>query len=63
MAYPNLKAEIARNGITGKELANRIGVSEVTFSRWINGASKPYIDQAIKIAEILKSDVTYLFTA
>lgn len=61
MAYPNIKAELARKGMTQKELAIIVGVHESTFSQWVNGNTEPLISQALKIAKALDSSVDYLF--
>ena len=62
MRYPNLKAELARHNMTGAEAAELIGVTNVTLSNWCNGKGEPSIKQAIKLAEALECDATYLFT-
>ena len=61
MRYPNLKAELARHNMTGIEAAQLLGVTNVAFSRWCNGKGEPSIKQALKLAEALECDVTYLF--
>lgn len=61
MAYPNVKAEMARKNITAQELAKDVGVTAQTFSSWMSGKTAPSIKSAIKIAEILERDVAYLF--
>lgn len=38
--YQNLKAEIARTGMTSAECAEAVGVSLATFYRLINGGSE-----------------------
>lgn len=38
--YQNLKAEIARTGMTSAECADAVGVSLATFYRLINGGSE-----------------------
>ena len=38
--YRNLKAEIARTGMTSAECAEAVGVSLATFYRLINGGSE-----------------------
>lgn len=39
MNYPNLKAEMARNGITVDDIATEMGVSRRTASNWLNGST------------------------
>lgn len=38
--FRNLKAEMAREGLTGKDIANGIEISEKAFSQKINGTSE-----------------------
>lgn len=62
--YPNLKAEMARNNITIKDIAEHLGKSEA----WVqNRLSKPYVlptHEAIKIKQKFFKDVSfeYLFS-
>lgn len=42
MGYPNLKAEMARQGITGKEIASYLDVDSNTISSWFNGAKASF---------------------
>nr|DAL90274.1 MAG TPA: Repressor protein CI [Caudoviricetes sp.] len=56
----NLKYYMEKTGKTQKELATVAGVSEPTFSYWINGIKYPRIDKIQKLADyfgILKSDL------
>lgn len=56
----NLKYYMEKTGKTQKELAAVAGVSEPTFSYWINGIKYPRIDKIQKLADyfgILKSDL------
>lgn len=56
----NLKYYMEKSGKTQKELAEIAGVSEPTFSYWINGIKFPRIDKIQKLADyfgILKSDL------
>lgn len=61
MKYPNLKAELARNGITFQELAARVGVTGTTMSLWMKGMRYPRLNVAQQIARELKCTVDYLF--
>ena len=40
-----------------EEVSRMIKVSRVTLSKWENGRSKPRVDRAIEIADLLKVDV------
>jgi len=42
MGYPNLEAEMARQGITGKELASYLNIGTNTISSWLNGANASF---------------------
>lgn len=61
MKYPNVKAEMARSGLTAYELAEKVGVTPTTMSLWLNDKAEPTIRNAIKVAEVLGRDVEYLF--
>lgn len=60
---PNLKAEMARNGIKNKDVALAAGVSERTVFSWINENGEPGVWQArsIKRAFFPGLDFDYLF--
>lgn len=47
--YKNLRAEMARNGVTIKEIAELLGVRFATVSDKMNGRSRFFCDEAIKI--------------
>lgn len=61
MAFPNIKAELARKGMTAKELARIVDVSEATFSSWMHGKTRPDIEQARVMAGTLGVTMDYLF--
>lgn len=52
---------IVKSGYKKKYVADRLGVSVVVLSRWINGHSKPSLENAFKLAEILNCKVDDLF--
>lgn len=56
--YPNLRAEMARRNITGYELAEKIGITNGTFSLKFNGKSEFTLDEALKIKNVLESDLS-----
>lgn len=41
MAYPNIAAERARNGMTMDELAGHLGVTRKTIYNWMNAGKIP----------------------
>jgi len=61
--YKNLEAEMVRKGITRKDLAALLKVRYATISLKLNGKSKLYYDEALKIKEAFfpEYDVEYLF--
>lgn len=61
--YRNLEAEMARNGITKSELSNSLGVRYATVLEKMNGKSRFYYDEAIKIKMTFFPDLPleYLF--
>ena len=42
MGYPNLEAEMKRQGITGKEIASYLNIGTNTVSSWFNGANASF---------------------
>ena len=51
--YPNLKAEIARRGVTMTEVANEIGVAPSTFSLKFTGKTKWFFWECVAIKKAL----------
>ena len=47
-------------GLTQRELANRVGVTEVSMSRYVNGARVPKGPIVVNIAKALGVSVDYL---
>lgn len=55
--YPNrLRVVLAEKNITNRWLASRLGVAEMTISRWSTNKVQPSLAQLINIAKVL--DVT-----
>ena len=42
MKYPNLEAEMARSGVTGKAMSEYLGVRQSTMSEWLNGSTAAF---------------------
>ena len=42
MGYPNLEAEMKRQGITGKEIASYLNIGNNTVYSWLNGANASF---------------------
>lgn len=62
--YPNLKAEMARNGVTVKDIQKVIGKNEKTARNKMNGKTPITISEAFSIALNLFPGLTvdYLFS-
>ena len=60
MRRGNLKAERVRLGLTQTQEAELIGVSKQSISNWENALSKPSVDQAIALSELLGVSVKEL---
>jgi transcriptional regulator with XRE-family HTH domain len=56
----NLSALLEEEGITQRELAEKIGVTEVTISRYLSGERNPRIEIVSKIANFFNVTVDYL---
>jgi len=63
VAYNNLRAEMARNNITIKNIAELLGVRYATACDKLNGRFRFYYDEALKIKTYLFPDckLEYLF--
>lgn len=47
--YKNLRAEMARNNITIKDMAEKLGFNRDTLARKLSGKSPIYLDEAFAI--------------
>lgn len=56
--YPNLKAEMARLGLTGLELAKRIDINNTTFSQKLNCKSEFTMAEAKRIKKALGTEMS-----
>lgn len=61
MKNENLINARKKKGFTQTELGERVGVNKTTVSNWENYHSVPPMERAFKVAEVLGSDVDYLF--
>jgi putative transcriptional regulator len=59
-AYNRIKALLADHGVSNKELADAIGVSEQTVSNWCVQKYQPSLQDLNTIADYLKIDVREL---
>lgn len=55
-----LKVTLVERNKTSKWLAEQMGKSETTISRWASNKSQPSVEQLFAIAEILNVDVREL---
>ena len=55
--YPNLQAEMDRQKITRRGLAQMIGVNHEAVSAWMASKYEPKISSAIKVKEVLGVDM------
>jgi transcriptional regulator with XRE-family HTH domain len=55
--YNKIKAVLAEQGTSSKELADILNVSEQTVSRWCTNSRQPSIEMLYEIADALKRDV------
>ncbi len=55
-----LREERKKRGMTQKELGEKVGVKQNTFTNWENGKREPTLDNIIKLANILDVTVDYL---
>ena len=62
-AINRIKAVLAEKQLSGKWLANEIGRTENTVSRWRTNTVQPSIAQLVEIARLLKVDIKDLIEA
>lgn len=56
-----IRIVLAEQNRTNKWLADQLGVSEVTVSRWSSNTQQPAVEVFVEIAKILKVDIRELF--
>lgn len=56
-AIYRIKAVLAEKQLSGKWLANEIGRTENTVSRWCSNKVQPFLENLLEIAKALKVDV------
>lgn len=59
MLYPNIAAERARNGMSLKDLADKLGVTRKTIYNWQASGHIP-ADKLEKMAEMFNCTIDYL---
>ena len=55
-----LKVVLAEKIISNKALAEMVGVSPATISKWVTNTSQPHLDMLIKLSKILDVDLNDL---
>ena len=59
MKYPNINAEMARNGLNRQKLAEEMGVSRKTIYNWLTKGNIP-LAVMTRLAERFGTSVDYL---
>ncbi len=61
--YNRIKGALADQGVTNKELAEGLGVTTGTVSKWGRNVMQPSMETLFEIADYLKMDVRDLLVA
>lgn len=61
--YNRIKAAIAEQGRTSLWLAEQIGVSKTTVSKWCRNQMQPTVESLFQVAEALDVDVRTLLVS
>ena len=61
--FPNISAEMARNGLTNKTLGEKVGVSEKTISNWRCGRTDIPTVKLIEMSRLFNVTTDYLLGA
>jgi len=56
-SFNRIKAVLAEEGKSNKDLAALVGVAVQTVSRWCTNSGQPSIEKLYEIAKVLKRDV------
>ena len=62
MAMNRIKAVLAEKQLTSKWLAQKLGKSENTVSRWCSNRVQPSLENLVEIANVLDIEVRMLLT-
>lgn len=57
----SIKAARVNAGFTQKEIADKLGVSKVTYWKWETGQSEPKFTQLQRFCEVCKMDMKDIF--
>jgi putative transcriptional regulator len=58
--YNRVKAVLAENEVTNKQLAEQLGVTPETVSRWCTNDIQPAVETLYEIAKVLDVDIREL---
>lgn len=59
--YPNrIRVVLAEQRLTNRWLGDKLGVTEITVSRWVTNKIQPSMAQFIEISKLLKVDLKEL---
>ena len=58
--FPNINAEMARNGMTNKKMADKLGVSEKTISNWRSGNTEIPASKLLEMSRMFGVTTDYL---
>jgi putative transcriptional regulator len=56
-----IRVVLAEQNRTNKWLAEQLGMSETTVSRWVRNAQQPKVEVFVQIADLMKVDIRDLF--
>lgn len=63
MKINRLKIVLAENAKTNKWLAEKLGKSDVTVSRWVTNEVQPSLETMARIAQVLGIDIKELLNS
>ncbi len=63
MKINRLKVMLAEKGKTNKWLAEKLGKSDVTVSRWVTNEVQPSMETFLEIAKLLDVDIKELLNS
>ena len=58
--FPNINAEMARNNMTNKKMADKLGVSEKTISNWRSGNTEIPASKLLEMSKMFNVTTDYL---
>ncbi len=59
--YPNLLAELTRNGYSYRSISKELDISYAAFSQKMRGVTEFTLSEALEIVDIFNLDIRYLF--